>query len=173
MADVTLPRRATSARRTAMWAYARNHVFFLIACLVAVAYVLAAIFAPWVAPHAPTEQDMMAFMSPPAWGPHPLGTDSFGQDLLSRTIYGARYALAIGLGAVAIGAGGGLVIGMAAGLSGGFVEWALMRLIDSILAIPSLIMAIAFISILGQGVDKVILAVGLALSRSRCRPPSA
>jgi ABC-type dipeptide/oligopeptide/nickel transport system permease subunit len=163
MADVTLPRRATSARRTAMWAYARNHVFFLIACLVAVAYVLAAIFAPWVAPHAPTEQDMMAFMSPPAWGPHPLGTDSFGQDLLSRTIYGARYALAIGLGAVAIGAGGGLVIGMAAGLSGGFVEWALMRLIDSILAIPSLIMAIAFISILGQGVDKVILAVGLAL----------
>lgn len=154
---------AASARRAALWAYARSHAFFLLACLVALAYVLAAVFAPWIVPHAPTEQDMASFMSPPQWGPHPLGTDSFGQDLLSRTIYGARYALAIGLGAVAIGACGGLVVGIVAGLSGGVVEWALMRVVDALLALPSLIMAIAFISILGQGVDKVILAVGLAL----------
>ncbi|MFD1704922.1 ABC transporter permease [Methylopila henanensis] len=166
MADVTLPAagvRRRPATLAAVWAYARSHVWFLIACAVALAYVLAAAFAPWVAPHAPTDQDMVNFMSPPAWGPHLLGTDSFGQDLLSRTIYGARYALAIGLGAVAIGAFGGLVVGMAAGLSGGAVEWALMRFVDALLALPSLIMAIAFISILGQGVDKVILAVGVAL----------
>merc|ERR1711969_125471 len=87
---------------------------------------------------------------------HPLGTDSYGQDILSRVIYGARFALLIG-------AAGGLVIGLAAGLSGGWLEWALMRLIDSILALPSLILAVAFIAILGQGVDKVVVAVGLSM----------
>ncbi|GLK57711.1 ABC-type dipeptide/oligopeptide/nickel transport system permease subunit [Methylopila capsulata] len=165
MADVALssPPRAAHSRGAMAWAYVRGHVWFVIAAVVVGAYVFAAAFAPFVAPFAPTEQDMMSFMAPPAWGAHLLGTDSFGQDLLSRTIYGARYALLIGLGAVAIGAGGGLVIGLAAGLIGGRVEWALMRLVDSLLALPSLIMAIAFISILGQGVDKVVLAVGVAL----------
>lgn len=153
----------TAARGSAVWIYARGHIHVVVAGFVVLAYVLAAAFAPWVAPYPPTDQDMMAFMSPPGFGPHLLGTDSFGQDLLSRTIYGARYALAIGLGAVAIGAFGGLVIGMLAGLSGGFAEWALMRFVDALLALPSIIMAIAFIAILGQGVDKVVLAVGVAL----------
>ena len=144
-------------------AYARAHVYFVAACAVVAAYVLAAVFAPWVAPFSPTDQDMAWFMAPPGSGPHLLGTDSFGQDLLSRIVHGARYALMIGVFAVLIGAGGGLAVGLAAGLTGGATEWALMRLVDAILALPSLIMAIAFIAILGQGVDKVILAVGVAL----------
>ena len=144
-------------------AFARWNIFFVIAAAVVAIFVLSAVFAPLVAPHPPLDQDMAAFMSPPLTESHVLGTDSFGRDLLSRTIYGARYALAIGFGAVLIGAMGGLIIGMAAGLSGGVTEWALMRFIDALLALPSLIMAIAFISILGQGVDKVILAVGVAL----------
>jgi peptide/nickel transport system permease protein len=165
MADVAVsrPSRRSPWRVGRMFGLIGRNAYFAIGCAVVLAYLLAAAFAPWVAPYAPTDQDMMSFMAPPEWGPHLLGTDSFGQDLLSRTIYGARYALATGLGAVAIGAGGGLVVGLAAGLSGGWVEWALMRLIDAILALPSLIMAIAFIAILGQGVDKVILAVGVAL----------
>lgn len=151
-------------RRTgAFWAYARSNVYVLFAAAVVAMFVLSATFAPLVAPHPPLHQDMASFMSPPLSESHLLGTDSFGRDLLSRTIYGARYALAIGFGAVMIGACGGLVVGMAAGLSGGMTEWALMRFIDALLALPSLIMAIAFISILGQGVDKVILAVGVAL----------
>lgn len=163
MADVVLTPAARARPASPVWTYVRGHVYFVIAAVVVLAYALAAIFAPFITPHAPTAHDMMSFMAPPAWGPHPLGTDSFGQDLLSRTIYGARYALAIGLGAVAIGAGGGLLVGLVAGLSGGAIEWALMRIVDALLAIPSLIMAIAFIAILGQGVDKVILAVGVAL----------
>ena len=151
-------------RRTGVfWAYARSNVNVLFAAAVVAMFVLSAAFAPLVAPHPPLHQDMTSFMSPPLSESHLLGTDSFGRDLLSRTIYGARYALAIGFGAVLIGACGGLVVGMAAGLSGGTTEWALMRFIDALLALPSLIMAIAFISILGQGVDKVILAVGVAL----------
>jgi len=92
-----------------------------------------------------------------------MGTDSFGQDLLSRIIYGARYAFLIGFCSVLIGAAGGLAIGLAAGLFGGTTEWALMRFVDAILALPSLIMAITFIAVLGQGMDKVVYAVGFAL----------
>lgn len=142
--------------------YLRRRPFFVLAGLIAAAFVLAALFAPWVAPYEPTHQDASSFMTPPD-AAHWLGTDSFGQDLLSRCIYGARYALMIGFLSVLIGAAGGLVIGLIAGLAGRYAEWALMRFVDAILALPSLIMAIAFIAILGQGVDKVILAVGIAM----------
>lgn len=160
-ADVPLPERISHS--SAIKTYAQANIYFLCAGVVVLAFVLSAVFAPLVAPHPPLYQDMTSFMSPPLSDGHLLGTDSFGRDLLTRTIYGARYALAIGFGAVLIGACGGLIVGMAAGLSGGVVEWGLMRFIDALLALPSLIMAIAFISILGQGVDKVILAVGVAL----------
>jgi len=143
--------------------FLRQNLLQVFAGCVLAAIVLSAIFAPFVAPFSPLEQDIANMMAPPLTGGHLLGTDSFGRDLLARTIFGARTALAIGFGAVAIGAVGGLIVGMAAGLAGGFVEWLLMRIIDALLALPSLIMAIAFISILGQGVDKVILAVGIAL----------
>ncbi|MBP0614410.1 ABC transporter permease [Jiella mangrovi] len=136
--------------------------FFSLALLVALGFVVCAVFAPYIAPYDPTVQSIEAMMQPPG-GAHLLGTDSFGKDILSRIIFGARYALTIGVFAVLIGACGGLVLGVAAGLSTGWLEWALMRLIDSILALPSLILAIAVIAILGQGVDKVILAVGISL----------
>lgn len=154
------PAAARSARRRPSIFVRRP--FFTIALIVALGYVLAAAFAPWVAPYDPLVQSIDAMMQGPQ-ASHPLGTDSYGQDILSRVIYGARYALAIGFFSVLIGAIGGLIIGLAAGLSGGWMEWALMRLIDSILALPSLILAVAFIAILGQGVDKVIIAVGLSM----------
>ncbi|MGY9045933.1 peptide ABC transporter permease [Puniceibacterium antarcticum] len=140
----------------------RRRPFFTVALIVSLAYILGAIFAPLVAPYDPVAQSIDAMMQPPT-GAHPLGTDSYGQDILSRVIFGARYALIIGFCSVLIGAVGGLIIGLAAGLSGGWLEWALMRLIDSILALPSLILAVAFIAILGQGVDKVVIAVGLSM----------
>jgi len=157
------PIQSAPSRLHQATAYARTHAYFLLASFVLAAFVLSAAFAPWVTPFGPVDQDMSSFMSPPFSGAHVLGTDSFGRDLLTRTIYGARYALAIGFGAVFVGAYGGLIVGLVAGLSGGAVEWALMRFVDALLALPSLVMAIAFISILGQGTDKVILAVGVAL----------
>lgn len=140
----------------------RGRPFFAAAALVSLAFLFAAVFAPWVAPYDPTFQDSDHLMSPPS-ALHWCGTDSFGQDLLSRVIFGTRYVLLIGFCSVAIGALGGLAVGLAAGLLQGPVEWGLMRFVDAILALPSLIMAITFISILGQGVDKVIYAVGFAL----------
>ncbi|WP_418336841.1 ABC transporter permease [Rhizobium gallicum] len=136
--------------------------FFTLALLVTLGFVLCAIFAPQLAPFDPRAQSIEAMMVPPG-GEHILGTDSYGQDILSRIIYGARYALLIGIVSVVLGAAGGLVLGVAAGLASGWVEWMLMRVIDSILALPSLILAVAFIAILGQGVDKVVIAVSLSL----------
>ena len=155
------PRRQSPALRSLAGIF-RGRPFFAAAALVSLAFLFAAVFAPWVAPYDPTFQDSDHLMSPPS-ALHWCGTDSFGQDLLSRVIFGTRYVLLIGFCSVAIGALGGLVIGLAAGLLQGPVEWGLMRFVDAILALPSLIMAITFISILGQGVDKVIYAVGFAL----------
>ena len=152
------PTTEAKARRSV---FARRP-FFTIALIVAVGYVLAAVFAPFVAPFDPVKQDFNVMMQSPS-ATHLMGTDSYGQDILSRVIFGARYALIIGIFSVLIGAVGGLIIGLAAGLSGGWSEWALMRLIDAILALPSLILAVAFIAILGQGVDKVVIAVGLSM----------
>ncbi|WP_341235678.1 ABC transporter permease [uncultured Sulfitobacter sp.] len=152
------PTAEAKARRSV---FARRP-FFTIALIVAVGYVLAAVFAPYVAPFDPVKQDFNVMMQSPS-ATHLMGTDSYGQDILSRVIFGARYALIIGIFSVLIGAVGGLIIGLAAGLSGGWSEWALMRLIDAILALPSLILAVAFIAILGQGVDKVVIAVGLSM----------
>ncbi len=156
----TLPRRLVPGLAGAKAMLRRP--FLMLASIIAAAFVIGAIFAPWIVPWDPTHQDFNAMMSPPS-AAHWFGTDSYGKDLFSRVVWGSRYALAIGVCSVAIGAFGGLVIGLTAGLSGGVVAWALMRLVDSILALPALIMAIAFISILGQGPDKVILAVGVAL----------
>jgi ABC-type dipeptide/oligopeptide/nickel transport system permease subunit len=136
--------------------------FFTMALLVTLAFVACALFAPWLAPYDPLAQSIEAMMMPPS-ATHLLGTDSFGKDILSRIIFGARTALLIGLVSVALGAVGGLVLGVAAGLATGWLQWALLRVIDSILALPSLILAVALIAILGQGVDKVILAVGFSL----------
>ncbi|HEY0213957.1 MAG TPA: ABC transporter permease [Paenirhodobacter sp.] len=136
--------------------------FFAAACIIAIGYVLCAAFAPWIAPYDPVAQSIDAMMAPPG-GANLLGTDSYGQDILSRIIYGSRYALLIGFCSVLLGAAGGLILGIAAGLASGWVEWVLMRIIDAILTLPSLILAVAFIAILGQGVDKVIIAVALSM----------
>lgn len=151
------PRRSPALVRV-LADYFRGRPFFVAGAVVSLAFLFAAVFAPWVAPYDPTFQDTDHLMSPPS-ALHWCGTDSFGQDLLSRVIYGTRYVFLIGFSSVAIGALGGLAIGLAAGLLQGPVEWGLMRFVDAILALPSLIMAITFISILGQGVDNVIYAV--------------
>lgn len=124
-------------------------------------FTLLALFAPWLATHDPTLQDFAVALQPPS-ADHWLGTDSFGQDLYSRLLYGARLALGIGFASVALGLVGGLVIGLVAGLAGGWIEWALMRLVDAILAFPEIILAIAFIAVLGMGVDKLVYALAVS-----------
>lgn len=124
-------------------------------------FVIAAVFAPWLAPYSPTEQMFMDAMQGPS-ATHWLGTDSFGQDILSRLLYGARSALWIGFASVALGLLVGVPLGLLAGLRGRRTEWAIMRLVDGLLAFPELIMAMAFMAIFGLGMANVVYALALS-----------
>ena len=126
-----------------------------------VIYVVAAVFAPWLATHDPAAQDLMASLQGPS-AAHWLGTDSYGQDLYSRLLYGAQLALIIGFASVALGLVVGVAIGLAAGLMGGRTEWVLMRIVDGLLAFPELILAMAFMAVLGLGTENVVYALALS-----------
>ena len=128
---------------------------------IVLAFVFMAVFAPLIAPYAPTEQNVMDAMQGPSMA-HWAGTDSFGQDILSRVFYGARSALWIGFASVALGLAVGVPLGVLAGLRGGRTEWGIMRLVDGLLAFPELIMAMAFMAVLGLGMANVIYALALS-----------
>jgi peptide/nickel transport system permease protein len=124
-------------------------------------YIFAAVFAPWLATHDPTSQDLMASLQGPS-AAHWLGTDSYGQDLYSRLLYGAQLALIIGFASVALGLLVGVAVGLAAGLMGGRTEWVLMRIVDGLLAFPELILAMAFMAVLGLGTENLVYALALS-----------
>jgi peptide/nickel transport system permease protein len=129
---------------------------------VVVLFTLAAVFAPELAPYDPMAQEYGMLEAPDLTSAHPLGTDSYGRDLLSRLMYGARISLAVGLGAVLFGATLGIVIGMVAGYYGGWIDDALMRTVDVMWAFPWLLIAIMLVAIFGQGFWNVLVAVGFA-----------
>ena len=135
---------------------------------VVVGLLLVALFAPWLAPHVPDQTNSAAFLKPPAWQAggsmsYLLGTDAIGRDILSRLIYGARLSLSIGLGVVAISVMVGISLGLVAGFARGVTEIAIMRLMDIILTLPSLLLAIVIVAILGPGLVNAMLAVAVVL----------
>jgi peptide/nickel transport system permease protein len=124
---------------------------------------LAALFPGPLAPHNPlTITNAPPFLHPFQVGQYILGTDEDGRDMLSRMIYGARPSLEMGLGATAIGVGGGTTLGLLAGLGGRITETLIMRLIDVVLSIPDLLLALVVIAILGTGTLDALIAVGVA-----------
>jgi dipeptide transport system permease protein len=134
--------------------------------IVIVVIALVAIFAGVIAPHSPIDQDRTAFLVPPFWQAggnwaYPLGTDDIGRDILSRLIYGARLSMMIGLIVVTLSLAVGLVLGLVAGFFGGVVDMAIMRLLDIMLALPSLLLAIVIVAILGPGLGNAMIAVSI------------
>ncbi|ARO15188.1 dipeptide transport system permease protein [Ketogulonicigenium robustum] len=130
--------------------------------------VLVAIFAPLVAPHDPTHQYRDAFLTPPFWqeggrAEFLLGTDAVGRDILSRLIWGARYSLYVGLLVITIALLCGVCLGMIAGYVGGWVDTVIMRVMDVILAFPSLLLALVLVAILGPGLTNAMIAIALVL----------
>lgn len=122
-----------------------------------------AIFAPWVAPHDPYDQSVRDRLAPPSWE-FPLGRDDKGRDILSRVIFGTRIALQVGVFSVVLGGVLGTAIGVTAGYFGGKVESALMRITDILLAFPDLITGLLVLAVLGPGLEKMILAIGLTIA---------
>jgi peptide/nickel transport system permease protein len=150
------------------WQRLRRNPVFLLGAFITVAFVLLALVAPWVAPHDPAVGYLLDKVRPqsnPVPGPEPgfpLGADSRGRDLLSRLIVGARQTLIVGVFATLGGFLGGLVLGTLAGAFGGWVDSLVMRIVDVMLSIPSLLLAVS-ISALATRPSQwtVILAIAI------------
>jgi dipeptide transport system permease protein len=135
---------------------------------VIVTLVLMAAFANFIAPHSPVLNDDAAFLRPPVWQEggsytYPLGTDPIGRDMLSRLIHGTRLSLLIGVAVVAISVVTGTVLGLLAGFLRGAIDIAIMRLMDILLTLPSLLLAVVIVAILGPGVVNALLAVAIVV----------
>lgn len=133
-----------------------------IAWITVIIFVVVGVLAPWIAPHPPTAQTLMMRLQPPGTEGYPLGTDQLGRDVLSRLIYGARISLSIGFIVMLLTAVVGVAIGLVSGYVGGIVDTVIMRIVDMWLAFPFLLLAIALVAVLGQGVDKLVLALVLS-----------
>lgn len=126
----------------------------------------AAIFASWVAPFDPIEQNRSALLLPPMWfeggnSAYTLGTDDIGRDMLSRIIYGARLSVFIGLLIVVMSCVLGVILGLLAGYYGGTLDILIMRLVDIMLAIPSLLLTIGVVTILGPSLINAAIAIAI------------
>ena len=121
---------------------------------------LAAVFAPWLAPYDPLEVVLSQKLLPPSPA-HPFGTDQLGRDILSRTLFGARISMTIGLVVVLFAYAPGICLGLLAGYLGGPVDQIIMRLADMFMAFPALILAMAFAAALGPSLINVMIALSL------------
>lgn len=131
----------------------------LAGCIIIAVLVILAMFAPVITPYDPIKQNYDELLNPPSRS-HPLGTDQYGRDLLTRIFFGCRYALLIGVGVVAIQIAVGVTLGLIAGYYGGFLDAVIMRFTDVMLAIPSVVLAVTIAGFLGGGIQNVIIAVG-------------
>jgi dipeptide transport system permease protein len=150
------------------WSYFSANKGAVAGLVVIVLLTFAAIFADAIAPHAPNLTNNAAFLRPPFWQTggsleYPLGTDAIGRDMLSRLIHGARLSLSIGVAVVAISLILGIGLGLVAAFAGGVVDFAIMRAMDIILTLPSLLLALSIVAILGPGLMNAMLAVTIVV----------
>lgn len=150
---------ATPSRFRNSWRLFKRNQLAVVGAVIVVILILLAIFGSWIAPYDPIDQDLPKQLQGPS-AAHWLGTDDFGRDILSRIIVGARVSLMVGVIATGLGA----ILGTLAGLVAGFYDrldtW-VMRLMDVLLAFPSILLAIGVIAMLGPSLTNVMIAVGI------------
>lgn len=125
-----------------------------------------ALFAPWLAPHDPTEQYIEDMLAPPVWAEggsieYILGTDNLGRDLLSKIIYGSQVSVFVGFFSVVVAGMIGLTIGLVSGYYGGWIDNLFMRLVDAFLAIPSILFTLVILKLTGPGLMTLIVVLGV------------
>jgi dipeptide transport system permease protein len=158
--------KAPPSRFAEFWHYFSENKGAVAGLAVIGLVVLAAIMAGVIAPHDPTTQNRDAFLQPPAWSDggswsYPLGTDAVGRDIYSRILYGSRFSLLIGAIVITLSLSVGVVLGLIAGFARGWTETMIMRLMDIILALPSLLLAIVIVAILGPGLVNAMISVAV------------
>jgi len=156
------------ARFSEFWLYFTRNRGAVVGLAVFVLLVLIALFAPLVAPHDPDDQFRDSLLTPPVWQDGGswqfiLGTDPLGRDMLSRLIFGSRFSLLIGLFVVSGALLSGVTLGLIAGYFRGVVDVVIMRVMDVILAFPSLLLALVMVAILGPGLVNAMIAIAIVL----------
>jgi len=142
--------------------FARRQPLACLGILLLVGFVAAAVLAPWLAPHDPAQLNLNNRMAAPS-GVHLFGTDELGRDILSRTLFGARISLAVAVSVVALSLFAGLIAGSLAGFYGGMADIVLnIYVSNAFLALPGILIAIAFVAFLGPGLLNLILALSLS-----------
>lgn len=152
--DVSLPIEAARARPS-------MHAKVYSGGLIVLVLVLVGLLGPSLAPYDPNAQQLRAMLQEPQWfgGAHFLGTDNLGRDILSRLLYGARVSLLIAVAVVLISGVLGVLLGALSGYFGGKVDFAIQKLVEVVWAFPPLLLAIAIVAFLGQGLFNLILAL--------------
>ncbi len=166
--DVIVQEQAPPSPFAELWRDFRRNRGAVIGLVVIVALVLCALFADVIAPYSPKEQFPDAVLKAPSTQPigghvFLLGTDPVGRDVLSRLIHGTRLSLIIGLVSVGLSLTGGVLLGLLAGFFRGGVEFTIMRLMDIMLALPSLLLAVAVVAILGPGLVNAMYAIAIVM----------
>jgi peptide/nickel transport system permease protein len=155
---IVVPRRETPLQK-ALRRFLR-HRPAIVGAIILVIIVAGAIFAPFIAPQDPTRTNLQIVDQPPSVQ-HWLGGDRSGRDIWSRVVYGTRVSLVVGFGAVGLYVLIGTLLGLISGFAGGAIDQFLMRLTDTVLSIPTLLLVIVFASVVGPSLYSVIAAIGL------------
>lgn len=160
------PSRPSALRE--FWYYFRENRGAVIGLWVFGAFLIVAALAPYIAPHDPTMQYRGNILQPPVWQEggswqFPLGTDPLGRDMLSRLIVGARFSFFVGIVVVSIASAGGIIIGLLAGFAPQWLDTIIMRLMDIILAFPSLLLALVLVAVLGPSLTNAMIAIAIVL----------
>lgn len=173
MADVTSSAETTAGatrpgRFKEFWRYFRENRGAVIGFYVFLFFLLIAIFAPLLAPFDPTVQNRSDTLVPPAWQDggtwtYVLGTDPVGRDILSRLIHGARYSFLVGTVVVILAATGGILTGLIAGFAPRWLDTVIMRVMDIILSVPSLLLALVLVAVLGPSLLNAMIAIAIVL----------
>ena len=160
-------RPAGSPTVNALRLLVRHRLAMFGAVLVAIEVGLA-VLAPWIVAHEPNRMDYKAVLSGPT-AEHPLGTDDLGRDLLSRTLYGARLSLQVGLVAVLLAVALGVPLGLVSGYLGGIFDESVMRIVDALMALPALVLALTISAVLGPGIWNATMAIAIVAAPTYTR----
>jgi peptide/nickel transport system permease protein len=139
-----------------------SRIVVIVGLVILVLLFVMAVFAPWLTPYKPNVTDLGSSLSGPS-SAHWFGTDALGRDIMSRIVYGSRTSLEVGLVVVVISSIAGIFIGLVAGYYGGWVNAVIMRIIDSLMAFPMILLALVIASLLGNGMRNVIIALSIAM----------
>ena len=161
-----VPKKRSKLQET--WRRFRKNGRAVVGLCIVIILVLCAVLAPIISPYEPNAQDPRNRLQGPSAG-HWFGTDELGRDILSRIIYGARISMSVGLIAICISLIGGVTLGAIAGYYGGTIDNIIMRCMDVLLSIPTILLNISIVAALGSGLQNVMIAIGVSSIPGYCR----